>query len=218
MPTVSAEFVCQMEEVLAVYERPFDPKRPVICLDESPRPLISEVKASFTDSHGVLHEDYEYKREGAADVYMVCEPLGGKRFVEVRDSHHSHQWARVIARIVEDEYPDAQRITLIQDNLKAHRKAALYEIFDANRARQILSKIEFVWTPVHGSWLNMAEIELSILARQGLERRIPNVESLKEQVAEWEKRRNQLSKKINWQFTNKDARIKLKRLYPSIIN
>jgi DDE superfamily endonuclease len=206
-----------MEDVLAVYERPYDAKRPVVCLDESPRPLVSEVRQSYTDAKGVVHEDYEYKREGAADVYMVCEPLAGKRFVEVRDSHHSHQWAQVIARIVEREYPDAECITLVQDNLKAHKKAALYEVFEPQRARQILSKIEFIWTPVHGSWLNMAEIELSILSRQGLQRRIPNVNSLKEQVADWENIRNQLSKKIDWQFKNKDARIKLKKLYPSII-
>lgn len=140
-----------MEEVLDVYQRPYDPLRPVVCLDEARRQLVSETRSGFTDKNGVQHVDYEYKREGVAEVFMVAEPLGARREVVVTDSHNSQEWAKVIARIVEDWYADSERITLVQDNLSAHRKAALYEIFEPKRARAILNKLEFVFTPKHGS-------------------------------------------------------------------
>jgi len=156
IPEASAEFVSvrrcgQMEEVLDVYQRPYDPLRPVICLDEARRQLVSETRQGFMDKNGVQCIDYEYKREGVVEVFMVAEPLGGRREVVVTDSHNSQEWAKVIGRLVEEWYANAERITLVQDNLSAHRKAALYEVFEPKRARAILSKIEFVYTPKHGS-------------------------------------------------------------------
>ena len=214
IPEASAEFVCQMEEVLEVYQRPYDALHPVVCLDEARRQLVSETQQSFV-REGVEHIDYEYKREGVAEVFMVCEPLGGQRQVEVTDSHNSQEWAKVVGKIVEEWWADAQRITLVQDNLSAHRKAALYEVFAPERARAILRKIDFVFTPKHGSWLNMAEIELSILSRQGLTQRVASQAEFAKQVQDWVSQRNDKSSTVDWQFTSADARIKLKRLYPS---
>jgi hypothetical protein len=205
-----------MEEVLQVYEQPYDPAHPTVCLDESPRQLIGERRAPYTNAQGVEHVDYEYTREGTADLYMVVEPLAGRREVLVKDQHTRLEWAEVVAHVVEDMYPTAQKITLIQDNLSAHKKAALYELFPPERARGILNKLEFVFTPKHGSWLNMAEIELSVLTRQGLAQRIASKDELIRQTTAWYEARNEKMAPIDWQFTTKDARIKLKRLYPSI--
>lgn len=207
-----------MEEVLQVYQRAPDPLRPVVCLDEARRQLVSETRLGFTDKNGIQYVDYEYQREGVAEVFMVVEPLAGRRQVVVTQSHHSHEWARVVARIAEEWYADAERITLVQDNLTAHRKAALYEVFEPGRARAILNKLDFVFTPKHGSWLNVAEIELSILTRQGLTQRVASQVEFEQQVAAWVKQRNDSTAKVDWQFTTEDARIKLKRLYPSTIN
>jgi transposase len=204
-----------MEEVLDVYERHYDKSCPMICLDESPHQLISETKSSFLDK-GIKHMDYEYRREGVADIFMICEPKRGKRFVQVKDTHDSHQWARVVAFIAEKLYPEAKRITLVQDNLTAHRKAALYEVFAAERARNILRRIEFVYTPKHGSWLNMAEIELSVLNRVALKQRIQSKAQLQKQIQAYLKEKNKAAIQINWQFTTKDARTKLKKLYPNV--
>lgn len=204
-----------MEEVLEVYQRPYDPSHPVVCLDEARRQLISETRTGFTDEGGVEHYDYEYKRQGVAEVFMVAEPLGGRREVVVTDSHNSVEWAKVIGRIVEDWY--AARITLVQDNLSAHRKAALYEVFSPERARAILRKLVFTYTPKHGSWLNVAEIELSVLTRQGLTHRVANLADFEQQARAWVRQRNDKLAKVDWQFTAEDARIKLKRLYPSTI-
>ena len=205
-----------MEEVLDVYAQPYDPAHPKVCLDESPRQLIGEKRESYTDSHGVEHVDYEYTREGTADLYMVVEPLGGRREVLVKDQHTRLDWAAVVAHIVEEMYPPAEKITLIQDNLSAHKKSALYELFPPQRARAILDKLEFVFTPKHGSWLNIAEIELSVLTRQGLTHRVESTEELIRQATAWYEERNGKMSTVDWQFTTKDARIKLKRLYPSI--
>lgn len=206
-----------MEEVLDVYQRAYDPLRPVVCLDEARRQLVSETRQSFTDKNGVYRLDYEYKREGVAEVFMVAEPLGGRREVVVTDSHTSQEWAKVVGRLVEEWYAGAERITLVQDNLSAHRKAALYEVFEPKRARAILGKLEFVYTPKHGSWLNVAEIELSILTRQGLTQRVASRSDFDQQVTAWVNQRNDTLSKVDWQFTAMDARIKLKRLYPSTI-
>ena len=205
-----------MEEVLDVYVQPYDSAHPKVCLDETPRQLIGERRAPFTDEHGVLHEDYEYTREGTADIFMVVEPLGGRRQVFIRDRHTRLEWAEVVAYIVEEMYPAAEDITLIQDNLSAHKKAALYELFPPERARAILKKLKFVFTPKHGSWLNIAEIELSVLTRQGLTSRVESKEDLIRQCTEWYETRNGKGSTVDWQFTTKDARIKLKRLYPSL--
>lgn len=205
-----------MEEVLDVYAQPYDPAHPKVCLDESPRQLIGERRPPFTDEHGVMHEDYEYTREGTADIFMVVEPLGGRREVFIRDQHTRLDWAEVVAYIVEEMYPAAAEITLIQDNLSAHKKSALSELFPPERARAILEKLHFVFTPKHGSWLNIAEIELSVLSRQGLTSRVESTEELIRQCAEWYETRNGKGSTVDWQFTTKDARIKLKRLYPSL--
>jgi hypothetical protein len=207
-----------MEKVLEVYERPHDPKRPVVCLDESPQQLIGESRDGFADSQGVIYQDYEYVRNGVADIYMVCEPLAGTREIFVTDNHNAHQWAEVATYIAEEMYPDAEVITLVQDNLSAHKPAALYEIHLPERAKKILDKLNIINTPVHGSWLNMAEIEIGVFKRMALKTRTKSKEELVQRVKEYEDNRNNQLKKIDWQFTTKDARIKLKRLYPIIQN
>ena len=216
IPQADAAFVCQMEQVLDVYARPYREDNPVVCLDESPKQLVSETKESFTDRKGVIHTDYEYKREGVVDMYMMVEPLAGYRQVWVEENHTSRTYAEVIAHIAEVIYPKAQTITLIEDNLSAHKLAALYEGFSPLRARSIVERIQVVRTPAHGSWLNIAECELSVLKRQGIRERVATKQELQTQVQEWYEQRNKKESKVNWQFKTKDARIKLKRLYPSL--
>lgn len=213
-PEQNADFVCQMERVLTVYKRPYDESRPVVCLDESPKQLVSEVKTPIKMPDGSTRYDYEYERQGAAEVYMLFEPLAGRRSIEVVETHDRIQWANIIKELVEVKYPRAERITIVQDNLSSHKPSALYEIMEPQLAKCLLDKIEFVFTPKHGSWLNMAEIEIGILKRQGLQERISSKEELVEQVKQFEYQRNQQFKKVNWQFTTEQARIKLKRLYP----
>ena len=216
IPSADAEFVCAMEAVLDVYERPYEEEHPVVALDESPQQLVSEVRAGFTDAQGVEYRDFEYKREGVADIYMVCEPLRGQREILVKENHNRLNWAEVIRFIAEEMYPQAEKITIIQDNLSAHKPSALYEILPAAQARAILRRIEFVATPKHGSWLNVAEIELGLLKRLGLPTRVGSREALVRQIAAYQGTRNRKEVKIDWQFTTADARIKLKRLYPLI--
>lgn len=204
-----------MEEVLDVYEQPYDEHHPVVCLDESPHQLISETRKGFVDKAGIEHVDYEYRREGVVDIYMICEPKAGKRYVQLRDTHDSHQWAAVVAHIAEKLYRDADCITVVQDNLSAHRKAALYEIFESQRARSILQRIHFVQTPKHGSWLNIAEIELSVLSRVALKKRMKSKPVMQKQINAYIKEKNKAAIQINWQFTTNDARTKLKKLYPN---
>lgn len=204
-----------MEQVLDVYKRPYDPKRPVICLDESPKQLVSEIRAPIITSTGQQLYDYEYRREGVCDIYMVSEPLAGKRFVSVQDAHNRLVWAKVVAELVENQYASADKITLVQDNLSAHQPYAMYELFEPARARAILDQLEFVFTPKHGSWLNMAEIELSVLARQCTKGRFSSKQALEQKIQAWQQHRNQSNATIDWQFTTHDARIKLKKLYPS---
>ena len=218
MPTGGADFVHKMEAVLDVYERPYDVNHPVICLDESPKQIISETKKSYIDSKGVVHQDYEYKREGVKSMYMIVEPLGGYREVHVEDDHKSLTYAKLIRGLVENTYSQADKITLVEDNLSAHKLSTLYEIMPAKRAREIVKKIEVVRTPVHASWLNIAECELSVLSRQGLKNRIKDENQLKQEVKAWNEHRNKKQKGVDWQFTTKDARIKLKRLYPSYVS
>jgi hypothetical protein len=213
----SAEFVCQMEQILAVYQRPYSVKHPVVCLDESPKQLISEVRRPFTDKHGIDYIDYEYARQGVVDMYMIVEPLAGRRQVRVEDNHNRFTYAQVVAHIAEKMYPKAEKITLVEDNLSAHKLSALYEIFPPAKAQAIMQRLEVVRTPVHGSWLNIAECELSVLTRQALSKRIADKQTLIKQVQDWYEQRNDKQIKVNWQFKTKDARIKLKRLYPKII-
>lgn len=205
-----------MESVLDVYERPYNPENPVVCLDESPKQLISHIIAPFMTDKGIIREDYQYKREGVQDIYMVCEPLGCYREVMIEENHNRLTYAKIIQHVAEDIYPTAAKITLIEDNLSAHKLSALYEIMPPQKARAIIRRIELVRTPKHGSWLNIAECELSVLTRVGLEDRIPTKEKLIEQANQWFLNRNDKQKGVDWQFKSKDARIKLKRLYPSI--
>jgi hypothetical protein len=187
IPSADADYVCAMEAVLDVYERPYNEDNPVVGLDESPKQLIAEVRKGFTDSQGVVYQDFEYKREGVADLYMVCEPLMGKREIFVKENHNRLNWAEVIRVIAEDMYPAARKITIVEDNLAAHKPSALYEIMPAEKARTILRRLEFVHTPKHGSWLNVAEIELGVLKRVGIARRVGSREELEKQAAAYQR-------------------------------
>ncbi len=200
-----------------MYARAYDEQNPGVCFDESPKQLVSEVRVPYTDRHGVKHEDCEYRREGAVELFMVVEPLGQRREVPVEEDHTGRTWARKIAQIAEQMYPDAKKITLVQDNLSAHKKHNLYSVFEPGRAKAIIDRMEFVYTPKHGSWLNIAECELSVLKRQALDGRFATREELQEQVDPWVGERNKGQKGVDWQFKTKQARIKLKKLYPTVL-
>ena len=204
-----------MENVLDVYKRPFDPAHPVVCMDETPRQLIGQVHQPLPAKPGqAVREDYEYQRLGVCNVFMACEPLAGKRMTKVTQQKTKLDWAQFVDDIAR-QYPLAKRITLVMDNLNTHTPAALYEAFEPKRAKQLWDRFEFVYTPKHGSWLNMAEIELNVLIGQCLSRRIESIETMTSEVAAWQRSRDQVQAKINWQFTADGARIKLKRLYPT---
>jgi len=202
---------------LDVYKRPYDPKRPNVCLDETSKQLIGETRTPVPTSPGQpARYDYEYKRNGVANLFMMFEPLIGKRHVKVTERRTKIDWAHCVREMVDQIYPDAEQIVLVMDNLNTHNKSSLYEAFEPVEAKRIADKLEIHYTPKHGSWLDIAEIELGILARQCLSRRIDNMEHLKDEVTAWQVIRNTAEAKVNWRFTAKDARIKLKRLYPSI--
>jgi hypothetical protein len=216
-PKANAEFVWKMEDVLEVYKRPYDPKRPVVCLDETSKQLIGEVRTPVPPAPGrVAHYDCEYVRNGVANLFMIFEPLAGQRDVEVTDRRTKKDYAHCLRKVSDQMYPDAKRIVLVQDNLNTHSPASLYEAFDPAEAQRLAERFEFHYTPKHGSWLDMAEIELGILGRQCLSQRIDNIKDLRRQVEAWEKSRDNAEVKVNWQFTTADARIKLGRLYPSM--
>jgi transposase len=216
-PEANAEFVCQMEEVLQLYTSPFDPDYPLVCFDESSKQLISETREPLPPQPRQPERfDYEYQREGVCNLFMFFEPLTGTRHVKVTDQRTSIDYAQQMKYLVDERHPEAKKIRVVQDNLNTHVKASLYKAFTPAEARRILDKLEFHYTPKHGSWLNMAEIELSVLNRQCLDRRISDKDVLTEEVAAWEKRRHQNSSPVDWRFTTEDARIKLKRLYPSV--
>ena len=206
-----------MEDVLDVYKRPYNPKRPMVCLDETSKQLIGETRIPVTASPGQpARYDYEYKRNGVANLFMIFEPLIGKRRVKVTERRTKIDWAYCVREMVDQIYPDAEQIVLVMDNLNTHNKSSLYEAFEPAEAKRIADKLEIHYTPKHGSWLDMAEIELGILSRQCLSRRIENMEQLEKEALAWEKNRNAKKDKVDWQFTTADARIKLKKLYPSI--
>jgi hypothetical protein len=216
-PKANASFVAAMEDVLEVYTRPYDWQRPVICLDEASKQLVAEVQTPLAMQPGQPQRiDYEYERCGTANLFMVFEPLAGKRHVKVTERRTAVDFAEVIRDLVDGAYATAEKIVLVMDNLNTHAPASLYEAFEPAEARRLLERLEIHHTPKHASWLNMAETELSVLARQCLDRRIADRTSLTREVACWEDQRNAAVVKVDWQFTTADARIKLKRLYPSI--
>jgi hypothetical protein len=216
-PEKNSEFVANMECVLDVYKRPYDGDFPVVCMDESPKQLIEEGRSSIAMKPGQeARVDYEYVRHGVVNIFMANEPLKGKRFVEVTEFKTKKDWATFIKAIAEEQYPTAKKITLIMDNFKTHAASAFYETFEPQEAKRLWDRFEFIYTPKHGSWLNMAEIELHVLNGQCLNRHIPTMEKINQEVEAWTMHRNNKVNKINWQFTNKDARVKLKKLYPSI--
>jgi len=206
-----------MEDVLEVYTQPYDPKRPQVCMDETSKQLLSDVREPLPAQPGHLQKvDYEYQREGVADLFMFFEPLAGKRFVQVTDHRTRKDWAYAMKTLADKIYPQTEKIVVVMDNLNTHSPISFYETFEPEEARRLANRFEFHYTPKHGSWLNMAEIELGILVRQCLSRRIANKSSLEQEVNAWQNNRNEKVVKVNWQFTTADARIKLKSLYPKI--
>ncbi len=206
-----------MEDVLDVYQRPYDPQRPVVCLDEVSKQLHSTPYGTLPMQSGQpQREDYEYSRHGTCNLFLAVEPLRGWRRVQVTDRRTSRDFAEQLRSLVDEEYPEARTIVLVTDNLNTHSPACLYERFDPAEARRIAARLEWHYTPEHGSWLNMAECELSVLTRQCLNRRIGDKATLIGQATAWQEQRNQAQRTIDWQFTAADARIKLKRLYPVV--
>jgi hypothetical protein len=206
-----------MEDVLSVYIRAYSPEYPLVCMDEINKQLIKETRKSLPMKPGETEcYDFHYERAGVRNMFLACEPLIGKRYVKVTERRTKRDWAEFIQEIVEVQYPHAKKVILVMDHLNTHVLYALYEVFDPERARSIIDRLEVHYTPKHGSWLNMAEIELSVLSGQCLDRRIGSEEDLKREVAAWQDKRNMQNKKVNWHFTTQDARVKLKRLYPSL--
>jgi hypothetical protein len=206
-----------MEDVLEVYTRPYDPKRPQVCLDETSRQLLGEVTPPLPVAPGQpAREDYEYVRGGVCNLFLVCEPLRGWRHVRVSAQRTRLDFAQCVKELIDVHYPQAERIVLVLDNLNTHSPASLYEAFPAAEARRLAEKLEIHYTPKHGSWLDMAEVELSVLSRQCLNQRLADRTSLERDVAAWERERNAAVCRIDWRFTTADARIKLKHLYPSL--
>lgn len=205
-----------MEDVLDLYAEPFDPARPVVGFDETSKQLVAETRLPLPRGPGIPERvDYEYERRGTANLFLLCQPLGGWRHVEVTDHRTKHDFAEQMRALADRHFPDAELIRVVLDNLNTHTPAALYEAFEPAEARRILRKLEFHYTPIHGSWLNMAELEFSMLSRQCLGRRIPDRDTLVTEVVAWEAARNEQRATIHWQFTVDDARTKLHRLYPS---
>ncbi len=218
IPTqADAEFVYHMEDVLEVYTRPYDPKRPQVCMDEVNTQLLAQTREPLPMEAGKpKREDYEYERQGVCNVFLACEPLTGQRFPMVAAHRGKQEWAEFIRQVADSHYPEADKIVLVMDNLNTHTLAALYEVFPVKEARRLCQRFEVHYTPKHASWLNMAEIELSALDRQCLSQRLASLEIATRQVAAWTARRNQQQVTINWRFTAENASIKLKHLYPSI--
>lgn len=206
-----------MEDVLEVYKRPYDPLRPQVCMDETSRQLLRDTREALPMEPGKAERvDYEYERGGVANVFMFMEPLAGRRWVDITEHRTKVDWAHEIKEMVNVRYPQAEKIVLVMDNLNTHSPASLYEAFCPEEARRIAEKLEIHYTPKHGSWLNMAEIELSVMSRQCLDRRVPDFETLQKEARAWQERRDEAGITVDWRFTTDDARIKLKRLYPSL--
>jgi transposase len=222
IPKVSTRFISKMEDVLAVYQRPYNENYPMVCMDEKGKELQSQRVGREPElpkpGQGVIHQDYEYQREGSANILLICEPLKGWRRVAVSQDRTAHNLARQLRKLVDEDFPRARKIILVTDNLNIHGIWSLYDEFPAAEARRIAEKLDWHYTPEHGSWLNMAELELSAMQRQSLNRRFADIHTLEKECHAWTTARNQEHVKIKWQFTNADARIRLHRLYPEIKN
>lgn len=208
-----------MEDVLEVYERPYDPKRPVVCMDELSKQLTKETRKPIPARVGRVEKyDTEYERNGTANIFLYIEPLKARFVTTVTEQRTKPDWAETMKALVDEQYPHAEKIVLVMDNLNTHTGSSLYETFEPEEALRLLDKLEIHYTPKHGSWLNIAEIGLSILSGQCIDRRIPDMKTLTQEVAAWTIQTNAANKKVDWQFTTADARIKLKRLYPTILD
>ena len=216
-PDANAAFVAAMEDILEVYQRPYDRQRPLVCLDESSKQLIAETRVPIAAKPGRPgRHDYEYRRHGTTNLFMMFAPLEGWRHVKVTDRHTAVDYAQVLKELSDTHFPGSEKIVLVQDNLNTHKPASLYEAFPPAEARRLVERFEWHYTPKHGSWLDMAESELGILSSQCLDRRIPDQQVLKDEVEAWVADRNSKHAKANWQFTTADARVKLRRLYPAL--
>lgn len=216
IPTADAEFVAKMEDVLEVYQRPYDPLCPVVCIDETNKQLIRETRIPCEPGQPEK-VDSVYVRNGVADVFMISEPLAGKRETVVTETRTAVDFAHILQYTSDVLYPYAEKIILVTDNLNTHSPASLYKAFQPEEARRLAKRFQWHYTPKHGSWLDMAEIEIGVMSRQALAKPLPDMDSFKQQVRSWTIRRNMDAVKINWQFTTKDARVKLAKLYPSIL-
>jgi len=216
-PTVNAAFVCAMEDILEVYKRVYNIEEPLICMDETTKQLTVEICHSLPVQPGrVARFDNEYERNGVYNIFIFCEPLTGKRFTSVTEKRTKIDWAHQVKEILDVHYPDAKKVVLVMDNLDTHSGASFYEAYSPGEARRLLERLEIHYTPKHGSWLNIAEIELRVLFGQCINRRIPDRQTLEYEVSQWRTQRNNLKAKVNWRFITDDARIKLKRLYPTL--
>ncbi len=216
-PGGDGNYVYRMEDVLDVYMQPYDPNRPQVCLDEGSVQFLSEKREALPMEPGKVRKiDYEYEREGYCSIFLACEPLKGKTITQVTERRTKKDFAHFLRHVVDDSYPHAEQIVLVMDNLNTHQLGTLYEVFPPEEARRLCKKLDIHYTPLHGSWLNMAEIELSVLGRQALHGRLKDMNSVQERVSAWQAQRDAHPVTINWRFTTQDARIKLKRLYPSL--
>jgi transposase len=215
-PDANAAFVANMEDVLSVYERPYDKDYPVVCMDESNKQLVKEVMPPIPMSSGQpAIIDHEYERNGVADIFLAIEPLTGQRFLEITEYRTRKEFAHFIKKLLDEHYPTVKKVVLVMDNLNTHDCSSLYANFEPAEARRLADRLEIHYTPKHGSWLNIAEIEFSAMQSQCLDRRIPDLTTMKKETADWETARNNRGAPVNWQFTNEKARIKLARLYPN---
>ena len=216
IPEVGAEFVWRMEDVLDLYEEPYDLNRPVVCFDELPYQMVAEKRTPLPRKPGRPQRyDYEYERKGTTNLFAFFEPKRGWRHLEVTERRRAVDFAHAMRRLADEHYPQAEKVRVVLDNLNTHTPASLYKAFEPEEARRLLRRLEFRHTPTHASWLNMVEIELSVLSRQCLERRIPDAERLAREIGTWEQERNEGGTTVQWRFTSEDAREKLARLYPA---
>jgi hypothetical protein len=216
-PEQSAEFVCAMENVLEAYKRPYSRKHPLVCMDEKPKQLIKETRTPLPCKRGTARRfDYEYERNGTANVFIFVEPLRGWRRVAVTERRTKRDWAHQVKHLLDEHYAKASTVKLVMDNLNTHKLASLYEAFEPAEARRLAEKLELVYTPKHGSWLNVAEVELAVLEKQSLGGRIASRDCLTDRINAWQTERNEKKARIDWQFTTENARVKLRRLYPQI--